>query len=116
VPKELKLGTIIRALLDDYHGKVSEHFAIVIASGDTIDRGDDLAVVGISTSFTLPLPKGCFFLDTQPGGHPVTGLHEACVAKANWRDVVKQSNILEIRGRAPMSVVKQIVQYIKDHR
>jgi hypothetical protein len=115
VGEKLKVGSIVRAVLDDHHGKASEHFAIVIASSESIVRGDDLAVVGISTSFKYPLPPHWYPLETRPGGHPITGLHEACVAKADWFNVIKQSDILEIRGRAPSRIVKQIALYIRDN-
>lgn len=89
--KPLQQGAIILAPLNDHHGAVSLHFAVVMTSDADIAAGADLVVAGISTSFLpLPLPPGWFALDSVPViGHPITGLKEACVVKDDWRDIVR---------------------------
>ena len=109
MPKPLKQGAIILAPLNDHHGKTSIHFAVVLTSDNDIERGSDLIVAGISTSYEYPLPANWFLLDTLPGiGHPITGLKEACVVKNDWRDVVRQSDVIEVRGRVQSRIGKQL--------
>lgn len=115
MPQEIKLGTIVYANLDDHHGNVSPHYAIVIDTQEAIDRGDDLAVVGISTTCAGRMQDDWFSMESHPEGHPRTGLKQACVAKANWRHAVPQRDILRISGRALVGTVRQIIDYIKNH-
>lgn len=114
MPNEIKRGTIILAMLDDHNGKVSKHFAIVTSKTVDIERGEDLAVVGISTSYRLPLPSHWHFLETHPTGNCQTGLRESCVAKSDWQDSVKQSDVIAVKGRAPAGIVKQILKFIEE--
>jgi hypothetical protein len=115
VPNAIKFGTIIYADLDDGNGKIEPHYAIVTDRQEAIDQGKDLAVIGISTSCLGPLQDGWFRMDSHPGGHPRTGLSEACVAKANWRDVVPQNKIIRVAGRINRGLAEQIAEYIKNH-
>lgn len=112
---KLQRGTIILAKLNDHHGKISEHFGIITTSTADIQAGADLAVVGISTKYNLPLPPHWFALKTHPRGLCETKLRRPCVAKASWQDVVKQGDVIEIRGRAPAGIVRQILKYIESH-
>jgi mRNA-degrading endonuclease toxin of MazEF toxin-antitoxin module len=115
VPGLLQRGTIILADLDDYNGKISPHFAIILTSTAEIEAGADLFVVGISTSFTRPLPSHWFEMESHPNGDCTTKLRRPCVAKADWQNVIKASQIKVVRGRAKASTVKQILRYIQDN-
>ena len=42
-----------------------------------------------------------FDMPTQPGGHPITGLDEACVVKATWTQIVPQGNVIRHYKRCP---------------
>lgn len=108
--KPLKIGSIILAPLNDHHGKISLHFAVVMTSDADIAAGSDLVVAAISTSFLpLPLPANWFPVDSVPViGHPITGLKEACVVKDVWRDIVRQIDVVEIRGRLQSRIFRQL--------
>ena len=112
---EIRTGTIILAEIREPNGKpAGGHFAVVLSSQAEIDAGEDLRVAVCTTSFQLPLPSGWFFLPTKPQGHAVTGLREACVVKATWLQSVPQANVIKIRGRAPASIVRQILNWLAD--
>ena len=115
MPQEIRLGKIIYANLNDHHGNVNPHNAIVIDTQESIDRGDDLHVIGISTSCAGPLQPRWFAMETHPEGHPRTGLKQACLAKADWRDIVRQSEILRIKGRVRIGLARQIIEHINNH-
>jgi mRNA-degrading endonuclease toxin of MazEF toxin-antitoxin module len=115
VAEEIKRGSIVLASLNDYHGKTSAHYAVVLTSSENIRHGSDLVVAGISTSFRHPLPPQWFALDTHPLGHPITGLKEACVVKADWIDIVRQDEVICVQGRALARTVKQILAYIQQN-
>ncbi len=113
MPEELKRGSIILAKLDDHSGKVSEHFAVVLTSSADIHRGATLVVAGISTSFRQPLPTNWFVIDHIPGGrHPMTGMSEACVVKADWLDSIDQADVIEVRGRTTARIVRQLLAWL----
>jgi hypothetical protein len=44
----------------------------------------------------------------------MTGLDQACVAKATWTDIVPQSKIIRHGKRAKASLVRQILQWLRD--
>jgi hypothetical protein len=118
VPITLRRGTIIKAVLDDHHGKKSEHFAVVLTKTADIQAGSDLSVAGISTSVvdaSGATPSHWHFLDTKPGGDPNTGLYETCVVKPDWADVVRQSDVVALTGYAPTRIVKQLIKYVEEH-
>ena len=111
----IQLGTIVWADVSEPNGRpVGPHRAIVVSRQEDIDSGADLQLVVCSTSFSLPLRSGWFDVPTMPGpsGHPVTGLKEACVAKATWLQIVPAASIISIAGRAPMSLCRQIISWL----
>lgn len=79
---------------------VGPHYVMVLSPQDSIDAGDDLEVVVITTSLSYPLPSGWFEMPAEPGGHPTTGLFEACVVKATWQDSIPQADVLRRIGRS----------------
>ena len=113
---QILIGTIIWADVDEPGGApAGRHPAIVVSPQEEIDRGFDLSVVVCSTSFSLPLPPGWFLVPTMPGpdGHPVTRLKEACAAKATWLQTVPQAKVAGVAGRAPMSLCRQIINWLR---
>ena len=113
---KIRLGTIILAEVNDPETDraAGEHPALVLSPQADIDAGMDLVVVVCSTNFAYPLESGWFDIPTRPGGHDTTGLTEACVVKATWIAVVPQSNVLRVKGRAPMAIVRQIQAWLRD--
>jgi hypothetical protein len=108
-------GTIICANVDEPGGTAAgPHPAVVLSKQEEIDAGHDLWVAVCSTSFGNPLPSGWFHMPTMPGGHPTTGLYEACVVKATWLQRVPQSKVIKLYKRAPISVVRQVLNWLKD--
>ncbi|HVX15204.1 MAG TPA: hypothetical protein VHC22_28685 [Pirellulales bacterium] len=117
MPPRLQIGTIILADVNEPGGiPAGQHPAVIVSPQEEIDAGEELAVVVCSTNFSLPLQAGWFSIPTMPGpdGHPVTGLNEACVAKATWPDVVLKSDIKRVFGRVPMSICRQIVNWLAE--
>ena len=115
-PAIIRIGTIILAdVSDPFTGKeVGEHPVVVLTPQAEIDAGKDLVVAVCTTSFTYPLDSGWFDIPSKPGGHETTGLSQACVAKATWIEVVPQSKVLKVMGRAPMAIVRQIQGWLRD--
>lgn len=116
-PIRLQFGSVILAEVFEPGGKAAgPHPAVVLNRQAEIDAGLDLWVAVCPTSFGYPLPSGWFDMPSQPGGHPVTGLTEACVVKATWLQSVPQSAVLKVHGRAPIAIVKQIVAWLRDQK
>ena len=109
-------GSVIWILPEDpnTHEQLGEHPAIVLTPQVDIDAGLDLFVVVCTTSFCYPLESGWFDVPTDPGGGETTGLRQACVAKATWRQIVPQSDVIRVSGRAKASLVRQIQQWLRD--
>lgn len=113
MPDDLKQGSIILARLDDHHGKLSKHFAVVLTKTEDILKGDDLAVAGISTSFRMPLPSNWLALNSKPGvGDKITKLRAACVVKADWLNVIKQSDVIMVRGRVLAKTMSHLLHLL----
>lgn len=109
------LGTIVWAEVREPNGTpVGPHPAMVLNRQEEIDAFRDLRVAVCSTAFGYALPAGWFEIPSQPGGHPLTGLHEACVVKATWLQTIPQSGVIRISGRAPRRVFKQVLNWLKD--
>ncbi|MGH7192920.1 MAG: type II toxin-antitoxin system PemK/MazF family toxin, partial [Candidatus Saccharimonadales bacterium] len=115
---EIRLGTIILAEVSDpaTQQAVGPHFAVVLTRNAEIDAGVDLVVAVCTTSYSYPLKSGWFEMPSKPGGHELTGLSEACVAKATWLEVVPQAKVLKTKGRAPVSITKQILNWLRDRK
>lgn len=108
-------GTIILAPVNEPSGKpAGDHFAVVLNAQSEIDAGADLRVAVCTTSFDLPLRSGWFDIPTKPRGHAITGMSEACVVKATWLQVVPQADVIKIKGRAPASILRQILNWLAD--
>lgn len=114
---KIRFGTIIWAEVNEPNGMAAgKHPAIVLNPQHEIDAGVDFSVVVCSTSFSYPLPSGWFEMPTRPGpsGHPTTKLKEACVAKATWPQVIPQTKVLNVAGRAPVAICRQIINWQND--
>jgi len=119
--KRILRGAIIWAEVREpiHRQPVGEHPAVVLNSQEEIDRGDPLRVVVCSTGFSYPLRPGWFDMPSRPGpgGHPATGLDEACVVKATWIDNVPQSAARMKRptDRCPAAIFRQINDWLLSH-
>lgn len=116
---QIRLGTILWAEVNEPSGTpAGRHPAIVLNPQHEIDAGMDLSVVVCSRNFSYPLPSGWFDIPTKPGpgGHPMTKLDQACVAKATWPQVIPQSAVLSVAGRAPVAICRQIIQWQNEQR
>ena len=118
--KKLLQGSIIWVdVRDPVSGApAGEHPAIVLNVQAEIDEGIDLRVAVCSTSFSLPLPSSWFAMPTlpQPGGHPQTGLTDACVVKATWLDIVPQQAVRKSTHRCPVTIFRQIMNWLADQK
>jgi hypothetical protein len=115
VAQTIQLGTIVWAEVCEPNGRpAGPHPAIVVSRQEDIDAGAELHLVVCSTSFTLPLQSGWFDVPTMPGpnGHPVTGLKEACVAKATWLQTIPAAEVMSVAGRAPAKLCRQIINWL----
>lgn len=95
------------------HAPVGEHAAIVLNPQHEIDAGFDLDVYVCTTSVRNRQP-GWFDVPTKPGGHEITGLDQACVAKATWHNLIPQNEVIRGVGRAPSSLFKQLRNWLAD--
>ncbi len=116
VPDKISLGDIILADVREPVNKtyVGPHFAMVLNAQASIDAGDDLSVVVCTTSFRYPLKSGWFPMSAAPGGHPITGLVEACVVKATWQDEVAQAAVIKRVGRSMKREYKLVVNWLAE--
>ena len=116
IPDRISLGDIILADIREPINRVNvgPHYAMVLNPQASRDAGDDLSVAVKTTSFHLPLPSGWFPMPTAPGGHPTTGLTEACVVKATWQDHVPQSAIIKRVGRSLKREYKLVFNWLAE--
>lgn len=114
-PAKIKTGSIIWATVTDpvTHVELEPHAAIVLNPQHEIDAGGDLDVYVCTTSFRDRQP-GWFDVPTKPGGHETTGLDQACVVKATWHNIIPQSKVLRISGRAPTRLFRQLQNWLAD--
>jgi hypothetical protein len=116
---KIQSGSVVWAEVAEPDGvtPAGEHPSVVLNKQAEIDAGIDLRVVVCSTSFDFPLPSGWFIMPTQPGGHPRTGLAEACVVKATWPAIIPQSAVRKVSPeRIPTTLFRQILNWLRDHK
>jgi hypothetical protein len=114
--QRILFGTVILADVNEPGGNsAGPHPAVVLNRQAEIDAGLDLWVACCSTAFEYPLQSGWFDMPSQPGGHSATGLSEACVVKATWPQSVPQAKVLKVYGRSPISIVKRVLAWLRDH-
>jgi len=111
--RKLERGTVILVPLDDYHGNIEPHHAVVLSSTAACERGDKIIVAGVSTGYRTPLPPGQFYMDYIAGRpHPETGLSESCVVKGDWPNLVEQADIIQVFKRCSPAIVKGLIQFV----
>jgi mRNA-degrading endonuclease toxin of MazEF toxin-antitoxin module len=116
IPDKLSLGDIILVIVREpiHRQPVDPHYAVILSDQNAIDAGDDLIVAVCTTSFHLP-HSGWFPMPAAPGGHPITGLTEACVVKATWiDDAVPQSSVLKRIGRSRKREYRLVVNWLSE--
>jgi hypothetical protein len=113
---KIRLGTIVWADVNDQNGcPIGEHPVVILSPQKEIDAGQVLVGAVCTTSFSYPLPPGCFEMPSKPGpgGHEITGLEEACVVKGALIQPIPDSRIRRIGKRALMSTVRQLQQWMR---
>lgn len=89
------------------------HYSVVLNDQSEIDAGEDLRVAVISTN-CRPLMSGWFDMATAPGGHPITGLSEACAVKATWLNKIKPTDVIRIQGRCLAATFKSVRNWLAE--
>lgn len=111
----IQRGTVIWAVIADPDGNnPKDRPAIVLDGQADIDAGKDLYVAVVSTGFGSPLNSGWFAVPSKPRGDCETGLAEACVVKSDWLELIPQSSVLRVSGRAPARLVKLVANWLAD--
>lgn len=103
-----------KPILDQY-GKPKSRPTMVVTSTADIQAGVPIIAVAISSRFDIKnLPTCWFSIPSHPNGHPVTGLDQPSVVKADWPVPIIPAKITRAdeRERAPTQVVKQVLNWI----
>jgi hypothetical protein len=50
---------------------------------------------------------------SDPTGHSITGLDQPSVVKTDWPERIPQSEVVRVLGRAPTSLVKEVINFVK---
>jgi hypothetical protein len=115
---KLQYGSIVHlAHVDDPNGQqAGPHYAVVLNSQESLENGDELQLAVVSTNFQYPLRDGWYELDNIPGkrgGHPKTGMSQACVVKGTWLIFAPQSAATSRGKRAPVKLVNELREWIR---
>src|SRR5687767_310149 len=111
----LQLGSIVWAEIADANGIRKLRPAVVVTPSDRISDTNRLHVVAITSRLTDPLPPNHVLLPWHAQGHPRTGLNRRCAAVCTWISSIQVSDVKEIGGFAPGSVMIEILRRAADH-
>jgi mRNA-degrading endonuclease toxin of MazEF toxin-antitoxin module len=113
-----QFGQIVLAYVSDGTGRTKERPCVIISRDESIETGDDLLVVAITTSIDDPSPSYHVPLPWDPKGHAPTGLDKPNVAKVNWIREVPQSKVIRSLGYVPDDELEEIIrqfEFLESH-
>jgi hypothetical protein len=117
-PPSLVRGRIVWATVSDQKGVNPKRRPVVLLLGvpDT-GEGEPLLGVGVTTTFSLPLPDDHVELphSMNPASRPLTGLRERSAAVCSWlvqveRDAIEQGDVI---GLVPPDLMEQILECVR---
>ncbi|MSU77721.1 MAG: hypothetical protein EXS16_06460 [Gemmataceae bacterium] len=112
--KPLRFGQIIWVSIADGNGIRKVRPAVVVSSDDQITQTNPIQVVAISSRIPDQLPDDHVALPWHPKGHPRTGLKLKCAAVCTWTTTVLMSEIEDIAGIVPGTVLAEIVRKVNE--
>jgi hypothetical protein len=92
------------------------HYGVVLNEQASIDAGDSLRLAMVSINFSYPLDPCHFPLENipgKPGGHPKTGMSQACAIQGDWLRVKSQADVSFRGKRAPVALVNKVEDYAR---
>lgn len=110
---QLSQGDIVWALFPDPAGRNAKmRPAVVVTPSPEIASRLTVHVVAVTSTLTDPMPQTHVILPWHRSKHPVSGLTKRCVAVCDWIEEIERSNVKEVGGRCPRSVLEQILDRI----
>lgn len=109
---DLHPGDIVIANIPDPEGNPCDHRhpAMVLRSEVGVDP---IYLVAISTRYDpASRPKDWLLLPFEAGGHPETGLRDACVLKCDWVVRFLASQVVEKIGEIPTNIMGHAIDLI----
>lgn len=102
---------IVIADIPDPQGRPCQHRhpAMILMAQDGYE---DVYVIGISTSFSPPVPAHWIALPFSEEGHPDTGLREPCVLKCDWVVPFRASQLSGPIGKVSQEVYDRATNII----
>jgi mRNA-degrading endonuclease toxin of MazEF toxin-antitoxin module len=108
----LQLGRIVWAEIADANGIPKLRPAVIVTPSDRITPSTLLDVIAVTSRVPEPLPQDHVLLPWQAQGHPRTGLNRKCAAVCTWVARIRQTDIRDVAGIVPGSVLLEILSKI----
>lgn len=106
-------GTIVLAnVRDPQGGNPKTRPLVLVDSTSAIRRNEVVVAVAITSQFSEPLADDAVLLPWHPQGLVRTRLRKPSVAKCSWMCEVRKSDVLEVKGCVPPSVMEKIIAYL----
>lgn len=110
-PTALRYGRLIWARVIDRNGVPKERPCIIITPTARLSEEETLLVMAVTTTFPEPAPAWHVELPWNPDPRRVrTGLARRSAAVVNWLDVIRKTNVLEVKGDVPSGTMRRIEQ------
>src|SRR5579872_2164200 len=110
---QIRFGQIVWADIADANGVRKTRPAIVLTTGERIAPSAPLKVVAITSTLPQPLTDEYVLLPWHAQGHPRTGLKRKCAAVCNWLSEILPSEIHNVVGEVPGSILDVIIDRIE---
>jgi len=107
--QRLATGRIVWAEIADANGIRKLRPGVIVTPAHGITPTGPFDVVAVTSRLTDPLPEDHVLLPWHPRGHPRTGLNRRCAAVCTWLVQVVDSDIQDVAGMVPTSVLGTIL-------
>jgi mRNA-degrading endonuclease toxin of MazEF toxin-antitoxin module len=105
----LVIGRIVWAEVADANGIRKLRPAVIVTATDGPTPTGPFDAVAVTSRLDKPLPEDHVLLPWHPRGHPRTGLNRRCAAVCTWLVRIMESDIQEVAGIVPTSVMGLIL-------
>src|SRR5947209_13466878 len=107
--QRLATGRIVWAEIADANGIRKLRPAVIVTPTDQLTPAGPFDVVAVTSRLADPLPEDHVLLPWHPRGHPRTGLNRRCAAVCTWLVQIVDSDIQDVAGIVPTSVLATIL-------
>lgn len=105
----LEFGRIVWAEITDSQGNRKERPAIILTPTHLLTTSSLIGVVAVTSTIIEPVPDDYVLLPWHPQGRVRTRLKRRCAAVCSWLVRIAPSDIRELGGIVPGSVLLEIV-------